>query len=121
MLKKVTIKNFLSCQDVELELDDVTALIGRNAAGKTNILKVIEERAQFAVGARSLPSLLFSSSPKKNAECTLEFSIESELFKYEIKISFAKRKRSVVENLWKYDNNDWQINATKENEAAVFY
>ena len=126
MLKKVKIKNFLSCQDVELELNDVTALIGRNAAGKTNILRVIEERAQFAVGAKSLPSMWFNSHPRKevSSECTFEFSIEAGLFKYEINISrvgLGGRSSIIVEKLWRYDDNDWQVIAEKNNEIAVFH
>ena len=123
MLKKVKIKNFLSCEDVELELDAVTALIGRNAAGKTNILKVIEGGAQFAVGAESLPFGSQKSSIKKvSSECILEFLIESGLYKYEINIySGAGKGRVIVESLCKYNDNDWQIIATKNNEAAIFH
>lgn len=123
MLEKVKIKNFLSCADVELELGAVTALMGRNAAGKTNILKVIEERAQFAIGAKSLPSKLGGGVVKKvSSECTLEFSIASRLFKYEINISYSEEKgRVIAESLSHYDDNDWQILATKNHEIAVFY
>lgn len=123
MLKKVKIKNFLSCTDVELELDAVTALIGRNAAGKTNILKVIEERAQFAVGAKSLPFDSQKSSIKKvSSKCILEFLIESGRYKYEINISSgAGKERVIAESLCKYDDNDWQIIAAKNNEVAVFH
>jgi energy-coupling factor transporter ATP-binding protein EcfA2 len=40
MLKKITIRNFRSCEDVTLDLDSpIIALIGRNGVGKTNILE----------------------------------------------------------------------------------
>ncbi|NOQ64375.1 MAG: AAA family ATPase [Methyloprofundus sp.] len=124
MLKKVKIKNFLSCTDVELGLDAVTALIGRNAAGKTNILRVIEERAQFAVGAnKSIAGWegIQGRLEKDSSEYSLEFSIESELFKYEVSISRSNKGRIIIENLWKYIDNNWKLITEREGKTAVFY
>jgi len=43
VLKSVHIKNFRSCKDVTLEgLGHLSALVGRNGAGKTTILRAIE-------------------------------------------------------------------------------
>jgi len=49
MLKRIQIKNYRSCKDVTLEgLGHVTALVGRNASGKTNILSAIDQLARMA-------------------------------------------------------------------------
>jgi len=49
MLKQVKISGFRSCRRVVLsDLGEVTALIGRNSAGKTNVLRGIEALGQLA-------------------------------------------------------------------------
>jgi hypothetical protein len=49
MLKRVHIKGFRSCQDVLIDnIGSMTALIGRNGSGKTNILRAIEGLARMA-------------------------------------------------------------------------
>ncbi len=49
MLRRVEIDGYRSCQSVVLDdLTPLTALIGRNGAGKTNVLKAIETAAQTA-------------------------------------------------------------------------
>ncbi len=51
MLKKVSIKNFRSCVDTEFELKgNVCALVGKNGAGKTTVLKAVELLASSATG-----------------------------------------------------------------------
>lgn len=52
MLKRVRISGYRSCVDVTLdELGGLTALVGRNSAGKTNVLRGIEWLARIAVVA----------------------------------------------------------------------
>lgn len=109
MLKKVKIKNFLSCTDVELGLDAVTALIGRNAAGKTNILRVIEGCAQFAVGEINSYQLSQLAVLKKEyAECEVEFCIDKVLFKYTVRLlnNLSDENNSLIisEVLCAYEN-----------------
>ncbi len=49
MLKRVHIEGFRSCQDVLIDnIGTMTALIGRNGSGKTNILRAIEGIARMA-------------------------------------------------------------------------
>ncbi len=58
MLTRVEIKNFRSCHDVVLDnLEPVTVLVGRNAAGKTNILRAIQSTASFAAPGPPLHEL----------------------------------------------------------------
>jgi|GEM_PF-4331528 len=43
MIQEITIKNYKSCENLSLQLKEpITALIGKNAAGKTNTLKAID-------------------------------------------------------------------------------
>ncbi|MEI6333608.1 MAG: ATP-binding protein [Methylococcaceae bacterium] len=131
MLKKVRINNFLSCQDTEIELDNITALIGRNAAGKSNVLKAIQWCAQFAVGNIPLYEY-FSPFSEIKAECDIEFLINDETFKYEIRItrkspglglaSIGKKEDTVlIEKLSCYINDEWLLVADREDVCATHY
>jgi predicted ATPase len=68
MLKRVHIKGFRSCQDVLIDdIGSMTALVGRNGSGKTNILRAIDWLARTAtasdLGADEIDqSALFSGS-----------------------------------------------------------
>ena len=42
MIKKIYIKNFRSIKEITLEPSNLSALIGPNSSGKTNILKAID-------------------------------------------------------------------------------
>jgi AAA15 family ATPase/GTPase len=128
MLKKVRITNFLSCQDTEIEFDNITALIGRNAAGKTNILKAIEWCAQFAVGDTSLYEHLSEFEALERdlielkTECSIEFLNDDNVFKYEIEITTVIFKTALlVEKLFYYINGNWQLIAERSNEKARHY
>src|SRR5205823_906450 len=57
MLSRIRIENFRSCKDVLLDgLGSITALIGRNGSGKTNILRAIDWMARSATSTDSDPS-----------------------------------------------------------------
>ena len=124
MLKTVRISNFLSCEDTEIELDNVTALIGRNAAGKTNILKAIEWCAQFAVGNGSLyEQLQLGPFDVLGPECDFEFLIDDQIFKYERKVTTnpSNLHNILIENLWCYTSDDWELIAERSNDSAMHY
>lgn len=120
MLKKVRINNFLSCQDTEIELNDVTALIGRNAAGKTNVLKAIEWCAQFAVG--NIPVYEYNRF-EMEPNYVLEFLIGDDVFKYELKIAVDYRDHiiSIIERLSSFIDSDWQVIIEREDDSATHY
>ncbi len=49
MLKSLEIENYRSCRSTKLLFDEtVSALVGKNGVGKTNILKCIEWLAELA-------------------------------------------------------------------------
>ena len=120
MLKRIHIRNFLSCEDTDIELEGVTALIGRNAAGKTNVLKAIEWCAQFAVGNEPVYEY-FGFDLEPNFE--IEFLIGDNLFKYELKIAVDYRDHiiSIIENLFCFISGDWQIIVKREDEDVSHY
>lgn len=129
MIKKVAIKNFLSCIDTELELDNVTILIGRNAAGKSNVLKIIEWCAKVAVGRASIYQLV-DYRPDKYSECAIEFLIDEEYFRYEIKIKNLQRgminsnsatDKDVVQTLSLFQNSEWTVIAKKNNQNVKLF
>lgn len=61
MLKKIHIRHYRSCDDVVLDdLGPVTALVGENAAGKSNVLRAIDWLARAATETET-PSLGQSS------------------------------------------------------------
>jgi AAA15 family ATPase/GTPase len=120
MLKKIKITNFLSCQDTEIEFDNITALIGRNAAGKTNILKTIEWCAQFAVG--NVPDDFIYGAEGLYAAISIEFLIENKTYKYkrynEVKADFDF---IFVEQLSYSLNNEWILIAERKNDKVKHY
>jgi AAA15 family ATPase/GTPase len=122
VLRKVHISNFLSCQDTDIELDTITALIGRNAAGKTNILKVIECCAQFAVGRVSVyEHFSFELDP----DFEIEFLIEDDYFKYAVKIGVdyigPDPFTSIIENLSCFINGGWQIIVERKGDYVTHH
>jgi len=120
MLKKVRIKNFLSCEDTEFDLEQITVLIGRNAAGKTNILKTIQWVAQYAVTICDLSIFGFNEW-----ECSIEFLINDDYFKYEIIKSKANFNNNPIENtiegLFLFKNNSWHTIVEKNSQTLIFY
>lgn len=121
MLKKIKIINFLSCKDTEIEFDDITALIGDNATGKSNILKAIEWCAQFAVGNKSLIAH-FDLTGNVITECSIEFLIDNQTFKYEINITGSyKEDKLLIENLFIHSNEEWQLIAKRNYDIATIY
>lgn len=53
-LTNILIRNFRSCQNVSLELDNCTPIVGYNNAGKSSILQAIE----WLVSRRGLGRIL---------------------------------------------------------------
>ncbi|MBD8654737.1 AAA family ATPase [Oxalobacteraceae sp. CFBP 13730] len=109
MLTNIEIRKFRSCRNVKLDhIDDLLVLIGRNGAGKTNILKAIEWACQFA------SSDLETTSASRNiklieGDVGLTFQDGPVRYRYELKQetthyldekSEAESRLSVVEKLY---------------------
>ena len=117
MLKKVRIKNFLSCEDTEIDLDQITALIGRNAAGKSNILKTLLWIPYFILGATEFWGVLSDGS-----EITLEFVINDKECKYIINCYHSSLYGLYFEEYFLlYETNEWIKIAERNADIAVYY
>jgi AAA15 family ATPase/GTPase len=114
MLKKVRIKNFLSCEDTEFDLEQITLLIGRNAAGKTNVLKAIEW-----CSPNNLLSLGEIERPKVN--CDIEFTLHDKVFNYILKVDDIEKEKPVIESLSYYINDKWELLLKRNNENVTYY
>lgn len=113
MLKKVRIKNFISCKDTEFDLEQITILIGRNAAGKTNILKTIQWISWFILG----DEFFFHASNSK-IEIEFYFLIDNVYLKYIL--NFFERK-ILEEKLLYNDNKKWNFLIERKDIYTIIY
>lgn len=88
MLKRAEIKNVLSCEGVILEdVPHITALVGRNSAGKSNIMRAIEWAARTAVSTKPVEltgPMIEHGRP--NAIVTLDFVSGDTTYRYQINL-----------------------------------
>ena len=91
MLKSIVIRGFRSCRDVSLtDLPSLVALIGRNAAGKTNILRAIEWVARLASGGLHEELLWRHVTPfEQGPRVSVVIEERKKSFLYELKFSFT--------------------------------
>ena len=112
MLTKVRIQNFRLCRDVTLEnLGATTALVGRNGAGKSNILQAIAQTARMATStdAIGLPGPAVASRLPFSA--ALEFGTVEAQYRYQISILGDLRhpasKPIIKETLEREESASW--------------
>lgn len=98
MLTHVHIRNFRSCVDVTLDnLDYIAVLLGRNGAGKTNILRAIHWMARIATTSQSPFGLgrLGAFSPEvAPASVEIEALIDKCKYRYEISFDITSQGQS---------------------------
>jgi len=82
MFKRIHIKNFLSCQEIVIDkMKGMTAFIGRNGSGKTNILKAIWWVANHIISHQP-----FKTSRDENMEINLLLELDNTYYQYALKI-----------------------------------
>lgn len=85
MLISAHIHKFLSCEDVEIkDFGDITAFIGRNGAGKTNILKAIE------AAAKVISENNFRNISLFNEGVTLRFKFLNKIYRFTVKMEYRE-------------------------------
>ena len=72
IIKSVRITNFRSLYDVVLHCDDLTALVGRNGAGKSSFLSALE--MFYEATAQVAHEDFYSEDLSKDIEITVTFS-----------------------------------------------
>ncbi|MGE0479855.1 MAG: AAA family ATPase [Phycisphaerae bacterium] len=83
MLESIRVQNFRSCEDVELRLgESIVALVGKNGAGKTNLLHAIQIVAQLCLGSPDTEFTPRPRDPSRPTAFTLDFSFDEHKYRY---------------------------------------
>jgi len=101
MLTRIEIQNFRSCHDVVLDdLGPLTVLVGRNAVGKTNILRAIHWLSRTAT------SVIANESVGRPAHFSVQAAIGNAVYQYALKFNLfftsqpdVRLESDVVESL----------------------
>ncbi len=108
MLHRVQIKNFRSCEDTTVEnIGQLIALIGRNGAGKSNILQAIAMASVFGSSSGQINmSLLVPMFPDKFFGAELDFEHEGNEYRFNLQFGIASNNpRPVyIESLFRLNN-----------------
>lgn len=98
MIRKLRIANYRSCQKVVLnDLSDLVALIGRNGAGKTNVLRAIDWLARMATAPDAGGVAFASSFPPISTSVELEIELGG--YRYGYSLERTRGIRSTVKSL----------------------
>jgi hypothetical protein len=88
MLQSVRVHHFRSCREAVLtQLGNLTALVGRNGAGKTNVMKAI---AWAASSHTAVPTTEGSFAPNTQPDVELEFDVLGRTLVYRVKLEFDR-------------------------------
>jgi AAA domain, putative AbiEii toxin, Type IV TA system/AAA ATPase domain len=132
MFKNIHIENFRSCASVDIQnIDKIIALLGKNGAGKTNVLQGISWGAHSAIETEPTRLIEFSGTnfPRK---AIFEILIEIYGYKYEIDISLTmktsiEQEKTVnrleiqfIENISRRsaESEAWTLLVARNNELA---
>lgn len=86
MFLTIDIRKFRSCYDVRLSsLREILVLIGRNGAGKTNVLKAIQWASQFAGGNFDKNNATSRRLHANDGDVALTFTVQGQTYCYELK------------------------------------
>ncbi|WP_312515071.1 AAA family ATPase [Massilia sp.] len=86
MFSTIEIRKFRSCRDVRLSnLNEILVLIGRNGAGKTNVLKAVQWASQFASSNFDKNNIASKRLHASDGDVALTFSVGERSFCYELK------------------------------------
>ncbi len=103
-LKKVTLKNFRTCHEVELnDLEHLTVLMGRNGVGKTTILQGIEWMARTASSSNTVQTAPLSNElfpiSRQNFFGQLVFSLNGISYGYTLELLFSNNGTGLINSV----------------------
>jgi energy-coupling factor transporter ATP-binding protein EcfA2 len=107
MLKKIRIKNFRLCVDTLVDdVGKVAVLVGRNGAGKSNILQAIVAASRSATTAADM---LRTFSPHEKVEISLEFELPTGSYRYTVSSEVKPNRQKFVlgETLDRQEPQGW--------------
>ena len=113
MLKSVQINNFRTCHGTNFKLNSsISALIGQNGAGKSNILQAIDAIGVLIRGEKKSKKFEF-------VDISVEFDINKKNYKYTITKNFTKeRKEIIIDSLISLDDD--KIIFKKDGSVVTF-
>ena len=102
MITRLHVENVLSMRDVEVELGKLNVLIGPNASGKSNVIKVLQLLGNYArSGEPSLPGYDFKSLAYGfNELATAKVEVEVEVKGHTVSYSLSLTREYSVERAW---------------------
>ncbi|VWD10574.1 AAA family ATPase [Burkholderia contaminans] len=120
MIKSFRIHNFRTCRDVVVtDTSHSTLLIGRNGAGKTNILSALEWVAETAVDGRMSSILPFM----EGSSVTLELELGERRFLYTLgarKPADVHKSKEMSSLAFLYDDHLWEITPRSKQPKLIF-
>lgn len=101
MISKIAIKNFRSIVDLEIDVENLVALIGPNSVGKTNILKAIDLvlGEGWTTQAKVARELFNDPSKEIYIEITLDTPIRINSTKYPLDVESVELTMSITPEL----------------------
>jgi len=118
MLDFIEIKNFRSCEGVQIRLGEpVVALLGKNGAGKTNVLHAIQLVADLCVGEAESAFNLHPRDHSKPTSFTLKFTIGSRAYEYRTRRSSVPSIGQIFEESLTKDNSSLFSRTGEETQA----
>jgi energy-coupling factor transporter ATP-binding protein EcfA2 len=100
MLNKIRIQNFRLCKDTTIDkLGQIVALVGRNGAGKSNILQAINAAAKSATGTDF--TIFQPFGEPRLSSVLLEMILPPKRYQYELSIQLERRSDNTTKPLFK--------------------
>lgn len=100
MLKSINIKNYKSCENVSTNhIGQLVVLVGRNGAGKSNILKAVDWMARSSTSSTPLNlSAHLSANAPARASVTLDFKIDQSDYSYTFEVGLDRNRNKAKDN-----------------------
>ncbi len=127
MLKKIYVENFLSLRKVEIGLNTVNILVGKNASGKSNFIKLLRFISGLAsieaidkivniLGYKDIRDIAYGKDPTKSIRISIEVILENAHYTYNITIDKTIREELYCNSKLLVRKEDFHVEFLQENE-----